>query len=622
MVNDILLKATIVNGARKKRQATFRALVYSGGVMHVDGPGAIIIDLKGLKLPSEVVLLSDHKNSNSAVLGQGRPFVKKNQLFLEGILADTDAAKEIISLAKSGINLEASVGIKVKKTQFLSENDTVVVNGISHTVDDEGVTLIIEAVLKEISIVPVAADGNTNLQIAARAAKFNGGIEKMTKEEILAAERERCAKVRALTANHITIQAQALENSWNETETELAVLRLERDDALLRATRAERPEVSGITISVGDNATHADVLASATLSHMGSPKLAEQEYGPEAAARGKALRCRTLIDLYAASFTLRNLPIPENQNELLRASGSLLDMSVAIGSAGHKIALEAYTQTPASWREVARTRPVSDFKDVSLLRMNIGKGFQTLAPGGELKHGDLGETVDTVKADTKGMILEIDRRDIINDDLSLFSDLAKNLGSAAIRSVSDSFWQTILNNKTSSGVDFYSSENANMLSGANSTLDDIDAIGDAVEAMIKQTDESGFAIDLRPSVLVVPPELLTFAKSLVRSQELAMHTSATVDGRPTSNPFSDLSVIVEPRISNSAYTGFSATAWYLFSNPANDAAATVVFLNGQEQPSIELLPQGPDTLGMIYRGWLDYGISLTEPRASVKNAGV
>jgi hypothetical protein len=64
----------------------------------------------------------------------------------------------------------------------------------------------------------------------------------------------------------------------------------------------------------------------------------------------------------------------------------------------------------------------------------------------------------------------------------------------------------------------------------------------------------------------------------------------------------------------------STTTWYLLAGPQQAACAIEAgFLNGQEMPIIERGEADFDRLGIGFRGFGDFGVSLAEPRAGVKS---
>ena len=76
-----------------------------------------------------------------------------------------------------------------------------------------------------------------------------------------------------------------------------------------------------------------------------------------------------------------------------------------------------------------------------------------------------------------------------------------------------------------------------------------------------------------------------------------------------------------PQLSNAAYTGYSALAWYLLADPAILATAAMCFLNGQQSPTIESADADFNTLEIQLRGYHDFGVAMTEYRAGVKSKG-
>jgi hypothetical protein len=80
--------------------------------------------------------------------------------------------------------------------------------------------------------------------------------------------------------------------------------------------------------------------------------------------------------------------------------------------------------------------------------------------------------------------------------------------------------------------------------------------------------------------------------------------------------------ITSPYISNDNYTGNSETQWYLFSDPnAGPAAFLAAFLDGVQNPTVEQSDCDFSTLGVQYRGYLDFGFAQCDPEGAVKSTG-
>ena len=76
-----------------------------------------------------------------------------------------------------------------------------------------------------------------------------------------------------------------------------------------------------------------------------------------------------------------------------------------------------------------------------------------------------------------------------------------------------------------------------------------------------------------------------------------------------------------PWLSDSAFTGYSTTAWYLLRPPTDMAAVAVSFLNGNQTPTVESSDADFDTLGIQFRGYHDFGCDQAEYLAGIKSKG-
>ncbi len=263
---------------------------------------------------------------------------------------------------------------------------------------------------------------------------------------------------------------------------------------------------------------------------------------------------------------------------------------------------------------ICAVRNVSDFKTVTSYRL-IGKDqYEQVPPGGELKHGTLGNETYTNKADTYGLMLSIDRRDIINDDLGAITTVPRKLGRGSGLKINDVFWATFLDNAT-----FFSTDNKNYLSGADTALS-IDGLTKAEVAFMDFTDSDGKPIGIMPAIVLVPTALSAMATQLYKSIELRDTTASTK--YPIANPHQGkFRVEVSRYLANSHYTGYSSKAWYLLAEPGDLPVIEVAFLNGQESPTIETAEADFNTLGIKARGFHDFGCALQETRAGVKAKG-
>ena len=275
----------------------------------------------------------------------------------------------------------------------------------------------------------------------------------LTAEQVRAdalAETNRVAAIRkACGGRHGDIEAQAINEGWDVPRTELAVLRTSRPGA--PAIHSHREPAT------------REVLEAAILAHMGCEALAEKHLGADAAQRARELRATNLVDLCRAALVIEGRDVPHGREAMIRAALSTYSLPVALGDAANKVLFESYTESPATWRAFAAVKSANDFKTHTGIRTSDTGDLSQLPRGGEIKHGSITEATYTYSVDTFAKMLSIDRRDIINDDLSLFDDTARSLGRSAMRSLSDLVYKVLLANAGS----FFSAGNGNYDAGAN-----------------------------------------------------------------------------------------------------------------------------------------------------------
>jgi len=618
---------TLVRAKAGKGPPRVRILAYTGGSMKVDGWGDVAIDLRGLKMPEQLTLLADHENALGSVVGTGRPQVKDNQLTITGTLVGTSAGVHVADLLKAGVGLGASVGVAPNVSSYIKPGQTVRVNGRSIEAGANGLTLVSKGELKEVSIVALAADADTRVSLAARRAAANTGNTGLDEDRIITAtddesvatdtetvdvkESQRLAGIARLCGTAFpAIEAKAIAEGWDLNKVELEILRAKRP--VLKPCFATTPQ---------EYAKPHELLTAALLLRAGRPDIAEKQLGARVAQQAADLRCHSLLDICATAVRASGQVPPRDRVGLIRAALSSIDLSNALADAAGKFALESYRETPSSWRAFANVVSCSDFKSKKLIRILCGSDFSELPPGGEIHHGTLEDSQQTVTASTRAMMLSIDRRDIINDDLGIFQQTAAHIGRAGARTVSDLIYTRLLANKDSADADFFSVGNSNLLAGTDTALSS-HALTVALADMAARTDAAGHNLDLRARVLLVPPALENSARELLASTTVARYVADGTDRQPEGNVhFTALTLAVEPRLSNSTlFTGTSAVAWYLFAAPA-DGAVVVSFLDGKDSPTIEQAEQDFNTLGLQWRGYIDVGCSLVEPLAATKCTG-
>jgi hypothetical protein len=662
------LQAGADAGDGKPALPRFSMVAYTGGPMRIAGwRYPVIVDLAGLAIPSQSRPIRFGHDANSGVGHSDAIRVEAGQLVATGFVSrDTPAAREIVVSAKNGFPWQASIGAGVEQFEFVKENQTVLVNGRDFT---GPVNVVRKATLGEISFVDLGADGNTSASVAAMAKEMASmdGTETTTTQDTAAAggkdgqgtgkvegqagagkeagpakvgaaavtaageggiaadpvadmraraaaEQLRIAAIRKVCGdNHPDIAAKAIAEGWDVNKTELEVM------------RAERPKPPAV--HVRDDLVSGSVLEAACMLTGGArgdtllPVYGEKavDFAARNFSGGITLQELLLQAAWANGYSGRNF---RDSRSVLRfafrpdmqAGLSTIDIGGILSNVANKFLLEGFFSVERTWRNICAVRNVSDFKTVTSYRLIGRDQYEIVAPGGELKHGTLGNESYSNKADTYGLTLSIDRRDIINDDLGAITTVPRKMGRGSGLKINDVFWGVFLNNGS-----FFTAGNKNLLTGTDTVLS-IDGLSKVEKAFADQTDSDGKPIGILPAIMLVPTALSAMATMLYKSLEIRDTTASTK--YPVANPHQNkFRAEVSRYLSNSTYTGNSEKAWYLLADPVDLPVIEVAFLNGQESPTIETAEADFNVLGIQMRGYHDFGCALQDAKGGCRAKG-
>ncbi len=611
-----------IEAGGEPRKPRINIVAYTGGLMNVPGWGPVAINLHGLDASGQVPLLADHDARVGGVVGHGEASVADGRLIVTGVMSGAgEAARQIVEMTTGGFAFQASVGVEPVEHERIAPGTKMKVNGRSLS-SPHGFALVKQGRLREVSITPLGADPGTQVSIAAsrRATEresMNTDVLNIDEQAIRADERDRINRIESTCAGP--------SGGWGANQARVDELKAaalagdisERDltGQMLNILRESRPKLSA-GIRPVQTVSHATTIEAALLSRMGLTALGEKTLGPLAMEHGAQLKANHALDLCRAALMFEGVEAPRGREEMVKAALSTYSLPTALGNLANKVLLDAYAESPATWRTFCAVRSVSDFKKNTAVRPSFATPLERVAAGGEIKHGTIGEWFAEYQVDTFGKMLSIDRRDLVNDDLSVFDETARALGRAAMRKISDLVYEVLLANEG----DFFSADNGNYIEGADSALS-FDGLAKAIEAMMLQRDDEGNDLDLRPATLLVPPESQTTAKALLESEFIQQIAERT----PTGNSLRRaVGIEVEPRLSNTEKFGSLASSkhWFLFTNPSA-VPMVVAFLEGKQTPTVEFfgLDHQPNKLAVTWRVYHDFGTALVDPRAAVRSKG-
>lgn len=640
----------------------------------------VIVDLAGLRASSQQMpALLGHDPSQ--IVGQTDAVkIGADGVDFSGIVTGDNAhAQEVVSQAKNGFRWQASIGASVDRREFLDAGKRATVNGR----EVAGPMVIArEATIFEISFVPIGADSQTSASVAAstnlgqshkgttmnfeqwleaegwnaadlsdtqkaklrlafdaeqagdkaagksgETVTFKASSQARTLDQIVADQRredERVAKITQIAAEAIhdhpgrldefeRLAKTAIEAKSPVDKFELSLLRLAR----------QLPAIS-VTIG-GKNAPKVIELALCRAGGLRDVEKTFDEQTLEAADRQfrHGIGLRELLLMGARERGYRSESRQDVRGLLeaafIRADGfSTISVPGILSNVANKFLVESFNAVESAWRQIASFRSVSDFKAITSYSLTGAGQYEKVSPGGSIKHGTLGEVSYTNQADTYGKILSITRKDIINDDLGAFTQIPMRLGRGGALAINDLFWTVFL---AGVGSSFWASGKNNVSTGAGSALSSA-GLNTALQKFRKQTDPDSKPLGVTPKYLLVPAELEITADELMTSTAVNTGGSSTTDKVPNRNVWtSKFTPVMSTYLSNSSYTGYSTTAWWLLADPMDLSTIEVAFLNGREMPVIETAEAEFDTLGIAVRAYHDFGAALQEYRASVRSAG-
>lgn len=332
------------------------------------------------------------------------------------------------------------------------------------------------------------------------------------------------------------------------------------------------------------------------------------------------LRGYKMLDLARASLQRAGIKTDGmDQMQIVAAAftQSTSDFPVLLENAMHKTLQAAYARAPLTWRRFCAVGSVSDFRAHNRYQRGSFGNLDAINELGEFVNKSIpdGEK-QSLTAATKGNIINLSRKAVINDDLGAFIGLANDLGAAAARTVESDVYALLAQNSglgptMSDGNAMFFARTAtgtNISTGAALSMAAIDA--DRV-VMASQKDISGNDyLDLRPAVLLVPLSLGGQARVINSAQYDPDTANKLQKPNVVNGLFAD--IVDTPRL--------SGTRRYLFADPMEAPVIEVAFLDGAQDPYLEV-QNGFDVDGAKYKVRLDYAVGGVGYQGAVTNAG-
>jgi hypothetical protein len=303
----------------------------------------------------------------------------------------------------------------------------------------------------------------------------------------------------------------------------------------------------------------------------------------------------------------------------LMASGfTTLSLPGIMSNVANKTLLAAYTRAPSFIPFVFGQASATDFKPLYSYQLEGSGMLEKLAQDAEMKHGKLVESQYTKKLETYAKMLAFTRQDMINDDMSALTRVATMLGTMSFKAREFAATQTIANST------MFTAGNGNLITGNTLGIDGLTASGVAFDG---QTDTDGLPIGVDGGRLLAPASLKVVTSQLQNQTEIRdSATGKNFINNPHAGMFDGFNT---QWLDNSIATASAAgvvdanrsKTWYRFADPGAAAAFEVVYLNGQDSPTIQSAETSFNTLGMQWRCFFDFGFGENDPKMAQKNVG-
>ncbi|WP_346014706.1 ClpP-like prohead protease/major capsid protein fusion protein [Shewanella sp. NKUCC05_KAH] len=243
-------------------------------------------------------------------------------------------------------------------------------------------------------------------------------------------------------------------------------------------------------------------------------------------------------------------------------------------------------------------------------RIGLGdfNSLRQVREGAEYKYVTVGDHAQQIALATYGELFSITRQAIINDDMSMLTDIPMKMGFAAKGTIGDLVYAVLTKNPAmADGKTLFHNEHGNLGSGAPSV-----AALDANRMLMRKQKSGNRHLNIRPEFVLCPVALETTFNQIIKSSSVK---GADVNSG-IANPIQNFAeVIAEPRLDDN-----SAVQWFLSAGQGRDTIE-VAYLDGIDTPYIEQ-QQGFTIDGVATKVRIDAGVAPLDYRGLVKSTGV
>lgn len=253
-----------------------------------------------------------------------------------------------------------------------------------------------------------------------------------------------------------------------------------------------------------------------------------------------------------------------------------------------------------------------DFKAATVYQISEAGDLEKMTQSGEFKFDEMKDNGVNKAVATFGRSFGMTRQALINDDLGVLTKIPQAYVRAAGRGINKLVYSMLTSNPNIyDGKALFHADHGNL--GTAGAIGET-TITELKKLMRKQKNLRGKeTLNIAPGFLLVPAGLEVPAQKFLNSTTLPGETNEGVV-----NVFrNSMNLIVDAELDPAA----GALPYYTAANPSDVDTIEVTYLNGDDMPKLES-QVGFDFLGIKWRIYIDYGVTVLDYRGLGKNAGV
>lgn len=379
-------------------------------------------------------------------------------------------------------------------------------------------------------------------------------------------------------------------------------------DAVLTKQRENRaPHPSGIEFGAEDQDKFRSAASDALLMRAGRSVVKPAAGAPEL----RSMRLRDLAVECLQRAGIQGAHRMGDEDLLRRALSPDTTFQSIISNAANKTLSQAYQEAPTTFQYWTGKGSNSDFKAAEHYRISEAGNLEHTPQNGLIPYDTAMKDEKVTKAVlTYSKRWGFTREAFINDDLSVLGRVPAAYVISAKRGVNKLVYKMLASNPVIfDGKTLFSAEHNNLGTGGKVNTE---TMSEGRRMMRTQKGIRNEAVlNIAPKFMLVPAEQETNTAQYIRSE-------ADPDGKHSgvTNVFrNSLDIIVDAELDQ-----YSALAWYLAADPNIADTIEVTYLRGQEEPTLET-DIAFDRLGMDFRIYFDYGVTVLDSRGLFKNPG-